>query len=339
MATEPGDLRPEARPRPTGVPPEEIPVAYPEQRRRGRRLLSDQATRAVAQGLGWFSIGLGVAQLLAPDSVSRLIGARPRPMLMRALGARELLTGLGILSRRKPAGWLGARVGGDLMDLSLLGLAFNTRGANPTRLAGATAAVLGVTALDALCTRELSRSRIGRTGVSARVSVEKSIVIDRPPEDCYRFWRHLDNLPRFMQHIESIQVIDDRRSHWKVKAPGGRHVEWDSEITEDRPNERIAWRTVGEADVPNSGVVRFEPAPGGRGTIVRASLQYEPPGGKPGVLAAKLFGEEPDRQMREDLRRFKQILETGEVPTTRGQPSGRRSFLGRTMRRRVFHEG
>jgi uncharacterized membrane protein len=143
--------------------------------------------------------------------------------------------------------------------------------------------------------------------------VHKSITVNRPAEEVYGFWRQFENLPRFMMHLESVQVTGGRRSHWKAKAPAGKTVEWDAEMTEDRPNELIAWRSVEGADVSNAGVVRFVPAPGGRGTEIHVEMSYDPPAGKLGVLAAKLFGEEPSQQVEGDLRRFKQVMEIGEV--------------------------
>jgi len=127
-------------------------------------------------------------------------------------------------------------------------------------------------------------------------------------------WRDFSNLPRFMNHLESVQVIDQRRSHWKTKAPAGKSVEWDAEIIEDRPGELIAWRSLEGSQIGNSGVVRFIDAPGDRGTEVHVELEYQPPLGTLGVVFARLLGEEPEQQAADGLRRFKQILETGRVP-------------------------
>jgi uncharacterized membrane protein len=137
--------------------------------------------------------------------------------------------------------------------------------------------------------------------------------INRPLEEVYTWWRDFENLPTFMRHLESVDVLDARRSHWKVKAPAGMTVEWEAEIVEDEPNRLIAWRSLPGADVENSGIVRFEAAPVGHGTQVTVSLRYEPPGGVVGRAFAKLFGEEPEQQVREDLRALRQVLETGEV--------------------------
>jgi uncharacterized membrane protein len=161
--------------------------------------------------------------------------------------------------------------------------------------------------------------------------VEQSLIVNKSPGECYAFWRNLENLPRFIPTLESISVKDDRRSHWVVKPPAGPNLEWDSEITADHVGERIAWRSAGGAAVEHAGNVRFDPAPGGRGTLVRVSMHLEPAMGRAGVGIAKLIGSDPNSQTRENLRRFKSLIETGEVPTTCGQPSGRRSWFGRLI--------
>lgn len=155
------------------------------------------------------------------------------------------------------------------------------------------------------------------------VRVDKSITIARPPEEIYQFWRNLENLPRFMHHLESVKEIDNKHSLWMAKAPAGRAVEWKAEIINEVENRLIAWRSLPGADVDNAGSVQFHPAPSGRGTELKIELQYNPPGGTFGSWFAKLFGEEPSQQIEQDLRRLKQLLETGEIPTTKGQPAGR----------------
>jgi uncharacterized membrane protein len=162
-------------------------------------------------------------------------------------------------------------------------------------------------------------------GAMQVIEVEKAITIDKSPEELYRFWRHFENLPRFMVHLKSVQSTDHRRSHWVAGAPLGTTAEWDAEITEERDNELIAWRSLEGARIPNQGCVRFQRAPGARGTEVRVTLAYTPPMGKLGATVAKLFGEEPGQQLDEDLRRLKCLMEAGEIPTIEGQPSGRLS--------------
>jgi len=163
-------------------------------------------------------------------------------------------------------------------------------------------------------------------GGSRGVNVEESFTINRRPDELYTFWRRFEQLPAFMDHLVSVTPFDDRRSHWVAKAPGGRTVEWDAEIINEIPNELIGWRTVDGADVVSAGSVHFKPAPGHRGTEVRVRLQYAPPGGKLGASIAWLLGHEPSQTIKEDLRRFKQLIEAGEVATIEGQPRGRRSI-------------
>jgi len=204
------------------------------------------------------------------------------------------------------------RVAGDILDLVSLGKAMKTKSFSKTRAGAVTAAVVGVTALDVLCGERLSSG----TGVSSRggrVRITKSIIVNRSPEEVYRFWHDFENLAKFMKNVESVRVTGDKRSHWRVKSPAGKTVEWDAEIVEDRPNSLIAWRSLWNSEVENSGSVRFESAPGGRGTFVRVELEYVPPLGMIGAEIAKLLGKAPGRQVEEDLRRFKQLMETGEI--------------------------
>jgi uncharacterized membrane protein len=271
----------------------------------------------LANALGWFSIGLGLAELAAPRALAQLIGVKDEDKtrnVLRGYGMREIAAGIGILSRPQPAGWLWGRVAGDLLDLSSLGSALGSSRSNRVRVGAATAAVIGLTALDIRCALQLQRgSTNGASVKTGDVRVTKTIIVNRSPEEVYRFWRDLANLPTFMKHLESVQVTGDNRSHWKATGPGGKTVEWDAEIVEDQPNTRIAWRSLEGSDIDNSGSVQFERAPGGRGTLVRVELRYTPPGGVVSATLAKLFGEEPGQQVDGDLRAFKQVLETGEV--------------------------
>ena len=162
---------------------------------------------------------------------------------------------------------------------------------------------------------------------SRGVHVEEVVTVNAPPDQLFRFWRNLEQLPRFMDHLVSVSQIDERRSHWVAKAPGRRTVEWDAEIINEIPGELIGWRTLDGSEIVSAGSVRFKPAFGGRGTEVHVRLQYDPPAGKIGATVAWLLGHEPSQVIREDLRRFKQIMETGEVATTKGQPRGKQSIL------------
>ncbi len=149
-------------------------------------------------------------------------------------------------------------------------------------------------------------------GSQKGVHVVKSISIARPVSEVYWFWRRLENLPRIMKHLESVTETDSTRSHWKAKAPIGQTVEWDAEIINVRENELIAWRSVGKGDVDNAGSVAFHPTADGTGTEVKVTIQYNPPGGTLGAQIAHLFGEEPSLQVEDDLKRFKQLMESGE---------------------------
>jgi uncharacterized membrane protein len=143
--------------------------------------------------------------------------------------------------------------------------------------------------------------------------VEERVTINRPVLEVYRFWRNFENLPRFMDHLESVTVIDDTRSHWVAKGPAGTRVEWDAVIHQEFDDELIAWRSLPGSEINNAGSVHFTPSPDGRGTDVRVVLSYEPPAGKLGVAVAKLLGEEPSRQVADDLRRLKQVMDTGDT--------------------------
>jgi uncharacterized membrane protein len=295
-----------------------------ERTRNGARRDVDGGPERLARALGWFSIGLGLAEVVAPRRVARLIGIADNPTrrrLLRVMGLREITSGAGILSGRRTDRWLWSRVGGDALDLGFLGRAFDLPETARGRLATAGAAVAGVTALDVMASERLSRRT--RPGIHVR----QSFTLNRPVEEVYGFWRRLENLPRFMRHLESVEVLDDRRSRWRAKAPAGTTVEWEAEIVADEPGRRLAWRSVEGATVPNQGTVRFVPAPAGRGTEIHVELEYQPPAGAVGAAVAKLFGEEPSLQVREDLRRLKQLLEAGEPISAKGPAARRRPSL------------
>ena len=319
-----------SRPDPFGVAGVES-EAPPARYRRQRGLAPLDAAESLERGLGWFSVGLGGVAVAAPRLVCWLSGLRS-PTLMRLVGTRELAAGIGILTQRDRAPWLWSRVVGDAFDLAALAVALGGRGRRG-RAAVALAAVAAVTALDVLAAVRLTGSRAGRTvpGAGGQIDIylERSIAVSKSPEECYRFWRSFENLPRFMQSLESVHQLDERRSRWVARGPMGARLEWTAEITADRLGEEVAWRTLDDSGAANAGSVRFEAAPAGRGTIVRVSLHYSPRGGALGAGLVKLLGHDPQSRIREDLRRFKQVLETGEIATTRGQPAGRRSLLGR----------
>jgi uncharacterized membrane protein len=154
-------------------------------------------------------------------------------------------------------------------------------------------------------------------------TIAREVTVNKPISEVYALWHDFTRFPQFMTHLESVTDKGNGVSHWVTKAPVGKSVEWDAEITEDRPNKVIAWRSMPESQVPNSGEVRFREAPVGRGTEVHIVMRAEPPAGAAGAVVAMLFGDSPDQEVREGMRRFKQMIEAGEVATTQGQPSGR----------------
>ena len=294
---------------------------------------STRRGEGLGKALGWASIALGAPLVAAPGRVARAIGLDDTPgtrAVARGVGVRELAAAAGILAQgRRPMAGLWSRVAGDGMDLALLAAGLRGR-SNPRRLAVAGAAVAGIAALDVLAasrvTRRITPSKTAEDGV---YTVSAGVTVNRSAEDAYGLWRDFSRLPVFMTHLESVTA---EGGHWVAKSPTGGTVEWDAEITEDVPAERLAWRSVGDADVTNSGVVRFGAAPGGRGTEVRVELTYEPPAGAVGNTVARLLGEEPRQQVTDDLRRFKQVLETGEVVRSEASPEGARS--GRLLTQR-----
>jgi uncharacterized membrane protein len=230
------------------------------------------------------------------------------------------LTGLGIVTRRRPNRWLWSRVVGDAIDL---GLAFGTRGwsrgLRPRRQSMTLAALGAITAVDLVSSYRSTR----RSGAPSDERDEEgrretgpfraSITINRPPALVYTFWRRLENLPRFMTYLDSIEVVDERRSHWKAAAAGAA-IEWDAEITQDVPNRLIAWEsTRGPAKVAHSGKVQFTEAPGNRGTEVRLEMTVALPGGGPVRAAARLLRRVPEQLALNDLHRLKQLIETGSI--------------------------
>jgi uncharacterized membrane protein len=285
--------------------------------------------------LGWMSLGLGVTQLVAPDAVRRISGVDDSPTsrtMVPLVGARELVHAAGLLTSRRKNVWAWTRVVGDAMDLTSLGMAIaHRRGSRRRRLVAVTGAIVGITVLDLLTAVQATRARksdpapAGRARKGGSMELTATTTIRRPAADVYAFWRDLENLPTFMAHLEEVRATGDRTSHWSAAAPFGKSVAWDAEIIEETPGEKIAWRSINDADVPNAGTVRFVVAPDGVGTEVHVVLVYDIPGGSVGKAVAKYFGEEPHQQLDDDLRRLKQVLETGEVVRSEGAPWGKRA--------------
>lgn len=219
--------------------------------------------------------------------------------------------------------WISAGAGA---ALALLGL--SRRGLGGLLALGAGAALIhrGVTghchAYEALGID--SSERNPATGVPAKMGtrVEKSITINCPPEQLYAYWRDVENLPKVMRHLQSVDAKDKRSMHWVAKGPLGITVEWDAEIINERENEMIAWRSLPGGDIDTAGSIHFNKLPHDRGTEVRVSIKYNPPGGKIVDGIAWLLGSSLEQEVEEDLKNFKSAVETGEIPTAMGQPRG-----------------
>lgn len=302
-----------------GQPDGRMQRHIPQERARGNSVMINT--------LGWLSIGLGLAQLVAPRSLARASGLTGvSPLWMRVIGLRELACGVGLLRGEAGPAWRWSRVAGDAMDLSLLGVAMASRRNARTRLAATAAVVAGVTAIDYIASTQLAPRKLSELPApgEAGLALQKSVVVNRSADDCYRAWRDLENLPRFMPGLQSVQVIDARRSRWN-SAEGV----WIGELTQEHPGQGMRWRAAENHAV--TGALELSPAPGGHGTVVTLQLHMLPPAGKLGVAVGSLFSQAPAYQIDTTLRRFKQWMETGEVSTTEGQPSGKRSVKTRLL--------
>jgi len=268
------------------IPHQEIADGNPVDARLGKRL-------------GYLGIGLGLVELLAPRGLARVIGLEPDGVVsatIRACGARELASGVNLLARPTSARGPWARVAGDVLDLAMLGLALGTKSYARERTTGALVAAAGVAALDTYAGVRRGRRQLG-------APIKRAITIARPPHEVYAAWRNLDRIPEYMSWVDSVRDVGSGISHWTVKTPVGATIEYDTEIIEDIPNRRLAWRSLPGAEVPSCGSVMFLDAPGDRGTEKNVELQVSAPLGKTMASA----------EAKSDLRRFKQILETGEV--------------------------
>jgi uncharacterized membrane protein len=276
--------------------------------------------------LGWFSIGLGLAEVFAPRQVARLVGLDEdeHTALLRTYGVRELVAGVGILTRPKPTYWMWNRVLGDAVDLTTIAKWMQSEENDRGRLAVAGLAVLGVTALDIASSVRLTSEDNPATGhdegsfmvpeaADGMQQLKAGVTVNKPIEEVYKFWKNPLNYSRFMDQIESVQLTSGGRATWKAKAPAGLSVEWDAEIVTDRPNELISWQSVDGSEVRNLGTVRFRRAAGTRGTEVELEMEFHPPAGVVGEKVVKMLEAIPKTQLKNDLRRFKQLMELGEI--------------------------
>jgi uncharacterized membrane protein len=277
-----------------------------------------QDAQSAANFLGWFSVGLGVAEIVAPQALSRLIGVSPtrkNRAVVQAMGVREVVKGVGILTHDRPRDWMWGRVAGDVLDLALLGRAMTTHSEKKERTASAIGAVLGVAAMDLLTAQALSAGpRITREpGEGGRTLVRRTVTVMKSPAEAFVFFSDFSNFPRFKRHLDSVAVLDESRSRWTASFGRGPAVEFDVEVTDRRENETLAWRSGEDAPVRMSGRLDFRPAPGDRGTEITMEMEYAPPLGLLGATVARLFREEPEQMISDELKRAKQLMEVGEI--------------------------
>jgi uncharacterized membrane protein len=222
----------------------------------------------------------------------------------------------------EPERWLSLLAGGALLVYGIKHP--SKRGLLATAVGGALVyrGKTGYCGMYAMMGANTSTSTIAPKPFMPAIRVKKSVLVQAPASTLYNYWRQLDNLPKFMQHLKSVTVKEEGKSHWVTGGPNGKDYQWDAVITNDKPNESIAWKSEPGADVVNAGEVTFEEQPFGRGTKVTVTLEYRPPAGVVGFVIAKFQGVEPGAQVEDDLRHFRQLMETGETATTLGQSRG-----------------
>jgi uncharacterized membrane protein len=278
----------------------------------------------LARALGWFSVGLGLAELVAAGRLSRTLGLGDRPGLVRAYGMREIANGAGLLAQRRRAPWLWARVGGDLLDMATLGAALRPSNKRRNQAAAATVTVAAITALDLYSARQLSKSNGATSGAeAAAVEIERSITIGKPAPELDRLWRDPATVSRSMGGFAEVAAAGEGRMRWTMPGRKGQNLSWETQLIEDRPGELQRWRSLPDAPVSNEGQVRFRPAPGDWGTEVTLRVRLAPTEGTSGGAAMKFLRTAPKLLAGQALHRFKSLAETGEIPTLERQPAGR----------------
>ncbi|MBV9999268.1 MAG: SRPBCC family protein [Verrucomicrobia bacterium] len=250
-----------------------------------------------------------------------------RAGLLRTYGLREIVNGAGILAAKDPTPWIWARIAGDALDIATVATGLGDHNPKKDNVLLALAALTGATAADVICSRRLSqaqRTTLGPRGGGAEATrIEASLTIEKPAEELYRRWSEPETLSKVMGHFAEIQASGDGRAHWQVRGPFGRALEWDMRTVEERPGEVLRWQALPGSHLPVEGSVRFRPAAADRGTVATLCFQFDPPGGVLGDTALKGLGGAPRLIASKALRRFKNLVETGEIPTTERQPAGR----------------
>jgi uncharacterized membrane protein len=273
----------------------------------------EKTTQRLTRALSLVGVALGVPQVALPLAAARAGGVddlKQASGVIRAMGARDIALGLALLVGPPRTIW--ARVACDAVDLALMGSLLPGReGQRRRRLAVATVAIGALSAVDVYAAVRASRRRQHGQGRPGPLELDATTIVSKDPQAVYAFWRDFENLPTFMRHLQSVTDTGDGLSRWVANAPLKRSVSWEAEMTGDEPGRRISWRSLPGADIDNSGTVHFAATPDGTGTEVRVVLHYDVPGGPLGRGVARLLGEEPEQQVRDDLSRFKQVLESG----------------------------
>lgn len=269
---------------------------------------SDDAADAtnLTRGLGWLGVTVGVTELAIPRVLAGAIGVDrdgPAPSILRAMGVREIASSLAVLARPEHVAPRWLRLVGDALDLGLLGLALTSRRSGKARLGLTLGMIAGVTALDVIAARRRAFARHPSPVIA-------SVTINKPPLQVYEFYRKLEQLPRFMDHLVSVKQHANRRSTWTAKLPIGGTVSWEAEILEDRPGEVLSWRSVEDSPIQTRGRVTFTRTPGRNMTEVRVDMRLGVLGRGQSAALARLFARP---QVKGDLLRLKQVIETGEV--------------------------
>jgi uncharacterized membrane protein len=281
----------------------------------------------LVRALGCTSAVAGARLVLAPKAAVEVLGVGDAPghrTAAQLVGVRNLGAAAGLLVQSGPA-WLWARVGGDMMDMALLGFGASRSGLvhknadrrRATRAAVVAIAIAGITGIDLFAA--ITRSRPTTT-----LRLTSSVTVAVPAVQAYELWRLLEGLPTFLAHVDEVRATGPETSHWRASAPFGAAVEWDAKIVDDVPGELLAWQSLAGGAVSNAGDVRFLRAPGGRGTEIHVTLHYRISGARAAAALARYFGEHPAQLLDDELRRFKQVAETGEVVRSEGAPGGKR---------------